>query len=122
MNTGIRKGQVEHKYDYAAVQFETPAYGWSSTREHVGLWLVTPSYEYMSDGPTKLELSAHPDATFTHSLADPAPPVILNVWKGPQYGGTVLDVRKARRGARRSARFCSTPTPLPRQTPCGAMR
>jgi rhamnogalacturonan endolyase len=92
MNTGIRKGQVEHKYDYAAVQFQTPAYGWSSTREHVGMWLVTPSYEYMSGGPTKVELTAHPDATFTDSLTDPAPPVILNVWKGPHYGGTALDV------------------------------
>ena len=92
MNTGIRKGQVEHKYDYAAVQFDTPAYGWSSTREHVGLWLVTPSYEYMSGGPTKVELTAHPDATFTDSLTDRAPPVILNVWKGPHYGGTLLDL------------------------------
>lgn len=92
MNSGILKGQVEHKYDYAAVQFDTPAYGWSSTREHVGLWMVTASNEYMSGGPTKLELSAHRDATFTDSLTAPAPPTLLNVWKGPHYGGTVLDL------------------------------
>jgi rhamnogalacturonan endolyase len=47
MNTGVKKGQVEHKYDYSAVQFDTPAYGWSSTERHVGLWMVTADYEYM---------------------------------------------------------------------------
>ena len=94
MNTGIMKGQVEHKYDYSAVQFDTPAYGWSSTRHHVGLWMVTPSYEYMSGGPTKLELTTHRDAIFTDSLTAPAAPTILNVWKGPHYGGTSLSVAK----------------------------
>lgn len=92
MNSGVLKGQVEHKYDYAAVQFDTPAYGWSNTKEQVGLWMVTASNEYMSGGPTKLELSAHRDATFTDSLTAPAPPTLLNVWKGPHYGGSVLDV------------------------------
>ncbi len=94
MTQGVMKGQVEHKYDYAAVQFETPAYGWSSTKDKIGIWLINPSFEYMSGGPTKLELSAHRDATFTDSLTAPAPPTILNVWKGPHYGGTVLEVEK----------------------------
>ena len=62
MNTGILKGQVEHKYDYSAIQFETPAYGWSSTKQHVGLWVVTANPDYMSGGPTKLELVTHRDA------------------------------------------------------------
>jgi rhamnogalacturonan endolyase len=92
MTSGVMKGQVEHKYDYAAVQFDTPAYGWSSTTQHVGLWMIAASNEYMSGGPTKLELSTHRDATFTDSLTAPAPPVILNVWKGPHYGGTSLVV------------------------------
>lgn len=90
IRTGVMKGQVEHKYDYAAVQFETPAYGWSSTGQRVGVWLINPSHEYMSGGPTKLELSAHRDATFMDSLTAPAPPTLLNVWKGPHYGGTSL--------------------------------
>ncbi len=92
MNTGVMKGQVEHKYDYSAVQFDTPAYGWWSTTRHVGLWMVSASNEYMSGGPTKLELTAHRDATFTDSLTAPAPPTLLNVWKGPHYGGTSLSV------------------------------
>ena len=92
MNSGVMKGQVEHKYDYSAVQFDTPAYGWSSTKQHVGLWVVTANADYMSGGPTKLELVTHRDATFTTSLTAPAPPTLLYVWKGPHYGGTELDV------------------------------
>ena len=30
LTTGRYAGQVEHKYDYSAIQFDTPAYGWSS--------------------------------------------------------------------------------------------
>jgi rhamnogalacturonan endolyase len=94
MNSGILKGQVEHKYDYSAIQFDTPAYGWSSTRQHVGLWVVTANPSYMSGGPTKLELVTHRDATFTTSLTAPAPPTLLYVWKGPHYGGTEIDIPK----------------------------
>jgi rhamnogalacturonan endolyase len=94
MNSGILKGQVEHKYDYSAIQFDTPAYGWSSTKQHVGLWVVTANANYMSGGPTKLELVTHRDATFTDSLTAPAPPTLLYVWKGPHYGATELVVAK----------------------------
>ena len=94
MNTGVMKGQVEHKYDYSAIQFDTLAYGWSSTKDKIGIWLINPSNEYMSGGATKLELIAHRDATFTDSLTAPAPATILNVWKGPHYGGTNADVEQ----------------------------
>ena len=43
MTTGLDAGKVEHKYDYSAILAETPAYGWSSTRTNVGLWIVNPS-------------------------------------------------------------------------------
>jgi rhamnogalacturonan endolyase len=94
MNSGVMKGQVEHKYDYSAIQFDTPAYGWSSTKDKIGIWLINPSNEYMSGGATKLELIAHRDATFTDSLTAPAPATILNVWKGPHYGGTNANVEQ----------------------------
>ncbi len=32
MTTGSSKGEVDHKYDYAALLSQTPAYGWSSTQ------------------------------------------------------------------------------------------
>jgi hypothetical protein len=93
MNTGIDKGQVEHKYDYSANQFDVRAWGWSSTSNHVGIWFVNPSVEYLSGGPTKVELSAHRDATFnTNALDAPAPPTLLNYWRGSHYGGSICNI------------------------------
>jgi rhamnogalacturonan endolyase len=93
MNSGIYKGQVEHKYDYSANQFNVRAWGWSSTAQHVGIWLVNPSVEYLSGGPTKYELSSHRDATFTiGDFTAPAPPTLLNYWRGSHYGGSVANI------------------------------
>jgi rhamnogalacturonan endolyase len=92
MNSGIYLGQVEHKYDYSANQFEVRAWGWSSSADHVGVWLVNPSVEYLSGGPTKFELSAHRDATFGHDTDAPAPPTLLNYWRGSHYGGSICNV------------------------------
>jgi rhamnogalacturonan endolyase len=93
MNTGIYKGQVEHKYDYSANQFDVRAWGWSSTEKKVGLWLINPSVEYLSGGPTKFELSSHRDATFnTNALNAPAPPTLLNYWRSSHYGGSICNV------------------------------
>ncbi len=86
LNTGIYAGQVEHKYDYSAIQFEIPAFGWSSTARHIGLWLVNPSIEYLSGGATKVELTAHNDNNAG------AAPTVLNYWRGSHYGGSVCDV------------------------------
>ena len=86
MTTGVHKGEAEHKYDYAAVLAETPAYGWSSSAKHVGLWLVNPSQEYLGGGPTKAELTGHLDVN-PHGL-----PTLLNMWVGSHYGGTSLAV------------------------------
>jgi rhamnogalacturonan endolyase len=88
MNTGQYKGQVEHKYDYSANQFQDLVWGWSSTTKHIGLWFINPTIEYLSGGPTKVELSAHRDATFTDSQTAPAPPCLLNYWRGSHYGGS----------------------------------
>jgi rhamnogalacturonan endolyase len=92
MNSGLYKGQVEHKYDYSANQFDVRAWGWSSSEKHVGLWFVNASVEYLSGGPTKVELSAHRDATFTDSLDAPAPPTLLNYWRGSHYGGSICSI------------------------------
>ncbi len=93
MNSGIYKGQVEHKYDYSANQFDVRAWGWSSTVKNVGLWFVNASVEYLSGGPTKVELSAHRDATFnTNNLNAPAPPTLLNYWRGSHYGGSICSI------------------------------
>ncbi len=92
MNSGVYKGQVEHKYDYSANQFNTLAWGWSSSAKNVGLWFINPTTEYLSGGPTKVELSAHRDATFGHDLEAPAPPCLLNYWRGSHYGGSICSI------------------------------
>jgi len=93
MNSGIYQGQVEHKYDYSANQFDVRAWGWSSTAHQVGLWFVNPSVEYLSGGPTKYELSSHRDATFNvNSKTAPAPPTLLNYWRGSHYGGSICNL------------------------------
>lgn len=92
MNSGILQGQVEHKYDYSANQFDVRAWGWSSSAQHVGVWIVNPSVEYLSGGPTKFELSAHRDATFGTNPNAPAPPTLLNYWRGSHYGGSMCNI------------------------------
>jgi rhamnogalacturonan endolyase len=93
MNSGAYKGTVEHKYDYAANQFDVRAWGWSSSVDNVGIWFINASTEYLSGGPTKVELSAHRDATFnTNALDAPAPPCLLNYWRGSHYGGSICNV------------------------------
>jgi rhamnogalacturonan endolyase len=95
MNSGIYRGQVEHKYDYSANQFEVRAWGWSSTTQHAGVWFINPSAEYLSGGPTKVELSAHRDATFhTNALTAPAAPALLNYWRGSHYGGSLCAIAR----------------------------
>jgi rhamnogalacturonan endolyase len=92
MTSGLYKGQVEHKYDYSANQFDVRAWGWSSTGKHVGLWFVNGSVEYLSGGPTKFELSSHRDATFGNNPNAPAPPTLLNYWRSSHYGGSICSI------------------------------
>lgn len=79
----LREGD---KYIHTAVQFEHPVYGWSSTKDQVGFWLINPSQEYMSGGPTKVEFLGHRDTTPV------AAPCVLNYWRSSHYGGAVVAV------------------------------
>ncbi|HLX63161.1 MAG TPA: polysaccharide lyase family protein [Planctomycetota bacterium] len=86
LNTGIYKGQVEHKYDYSAIQFDIPAFGWSSTQKKIGLWFINPTIEYLSGGATKVELTGHLDNNAG------AAPTLLNYWRGSHYGGSSCEI------------------------------
>jgi rhamnogalacturonan endolyase len=88
MTTGVYKGQVEHKYDYSADQFDIPAFGWSSTREHIGLYFINPSMEYLSGGPTHVELTGHLDDN------NGGDPTLLDYWRGTHYGGSNLPLKE----------------------------
>jgi rhamnogalacturonan endolyase len=85
LTTGIYKGRAEHKYDYSADQSKIPAFGWSSTTQHVGLYLINPSFEYLSSGPLHFELTGHIDD------GDGGDPTLLDYWRGTHYGGSVLN-------------------------------
>jgi rhamnogalacturonan endolyase len=85
LTTGIYKGRAEHKYDYSADQSKIPAFGWSSTTQHVGLYLINPSFEYLSSGPLHFELTGHLDD------GDGGDPTLLDYWRGTHYGGSVLN-------------------------------
>jgi rhamnogalacturonan endolyase len=93
MTTGLHKGEVEHKYDYAAIYADTPAYGWSGTKKNVGIWVINPSIEYINGGPSMIELTGHID------IKDqiPADPTLLFVWHGPHYGGRNVQVKAGER-------------------------
>jgi rhamnogalacturonan endolyase len=86
MTTGVHKGHAEHKYDYSALIYDIPAYGWSSTKHNLGFWFINPSFEYMAGGPTKAELTAHLDVN------PGGTPTLLNMWLGSHYGGSSLAV------------------------------
>src|SRR5262245_17851504 len=79
----LREGD---KYIYTAVQYDHPVYGWSSTIKNIGFWLINPSVEYLSGGPTKVEFLCHRDTTQV------AAPCVLNYWRSSHYGGAVVSV------------------------------
>jgi rhamnogalacturonan endolyase len=81
LNTGVYKNSVEHKYSYNAVQYKLPAFGWSSTKEHIGVWFINPSIEFLSGGASKQELVCHFDGNNSPD------PIILDYWRGTHYGG-----------------------------------
>ncbi|MBC7913600.1 MAG: hypothetical protein H7Y07_05685 [Pyrinomonadaceae bacterium] len=82
LTTGIRKGEVEHKYDYSAILAQTPAWGWTSTENKVGAWMINPSFEYINGGPTQVGNTGHVET------------ILLNHWHDSHYGGESLKFRK----------------------------
>jgi rhamnogalacturonan endolyase len=88
LSTGFYKNSVEHKYSYNAVQYKIPAYGWSSTQDHIGVWFINPTTEYLSGGASKMELVCHFDAN------DNPDPIILDYWCAGHYaGGASCNIR-----------------------------
>ncbi len=93
LKTGIHRGEVEHKYDYNVLLSETPAWGWSSTKRKLGLFLVNPSIEYLNGGPVMVDYVGHLDGK--PSL--PADPTLLLIWHSPHYGGRPIQIKAGER-------------------------
>ena len=77
---------VGDKYVFTMVQSENKAFGWSSTAKNVGFFIINPSMEYISGGPTKVEFLGHRD---TNPVAAPC---ALNYWRSSHYGGAEVNV------------------------------
>ena len=100
LSTGIYKNSVEHKYSYCAEMYKLPAYGWSSTKNHIGVYFINPSTEYIGGGAAKLDLVCHmgPPSWIT---GPPATMPAVRVATSPL----------GNHGRRSSARFLSIATP-----------
>ena len=86
MSKGVYKNSVEHKYSYSGMQYVTKAYGWSSTKNHIGVWFINPTIEYLSGGPTRIDLDAH-----FGDNGNPTP-IILDYWHSGHYDGTRTNI------------------------------
>ena len=75
LSTGIYKNSVEHKYTYCGIMYRLPAYGWSSTKDHIGVYFINPTTEYIGGGAEKMDLVCHMRAT------------ILDYWTSGHYAG-----------------------------------
>jgi rhamnogalacturonan endolyase len=75
LQAGNYENSVEHKYTYCGVMYRLPAYGWSSTRDHIGVYFINPTTEYIGGGAEKLDLVCHMGAT------------LLDYWTSGHYAG-----------------------------------
>jgi rhamnogalacturonan endolyase len=82
-DTGIYKNSVEHKYSYNAPMYKLQAWGWSSTKDHIGVYFINPSNEYIMGGPERLDLIDH----FSAPGSPAYKAIILDYWTSGHYGG-----------------------------------
>jgi rhamnogalacturonan endolyase len=75
LSSGVYANSVEHKYSYNAIMYKLKAWGWSSTQDHIGVYFINPSNEYIGGGSEKLDLIDHMGAT------------LLDYWTSGHYGG-----------------------------------
>ena len=81
--TGLYKNSVEHKYSYNAPMYKLQAWGWSSTKDHIGVYFINPSNEYITGGPERLDLIDHFSAPGSAAYL----PIVLDYWTSGHYGG-----------------------------------
>jgi rhamnogalacturonan endolyase len=80
---GVYKNTVEHKYSYNAPMYKLQAWGWSSTKDHIGVYFINPSTEYIVGGPERLDLIDHMSAPGSAKYEA----IILDYWTSGHYGG-----------------------------------
>ncbi|XP_068656080.1 uncharacterized protein [Aristolochia californica] len=71
-------GEVDDKYQYSTDNKDNRVHGWISSDPPVGFWVITPSDEFKSGGPTKQNLTSH------------VGPTALSVFLSAHYAGDDL--------------------------------
>jgi rhamnogalacturonan endolyase len=79
LKSGLYKNSVEHKYTYSGVMYQHPAWGFSSPKDHIGVYVINPSTEYIGGGAEKLDLNG-PYAWGSNNT-------IQIYWTSGHYGG-----------------------------------
>ena len=79
LESGIYANSVDHKYSYNAIMYRLRAWGWSSTKDHIGVYFVNPSNEYIGGGSEKLDLIDHMSGT------------LLDYWTSGHYAGGAIN-------------------------------
>jgi len=79
-------GQVHSKYDYASFMGEDLIHGIAGPG--LGLWLITPSREYVNGGPLRQELTTHQDSP----TSLPQNNVVLWMVQGNHFGGPDIPI------------------------------
>ncbi|HQK41188.1 MAG TPA: polysaccharide lyase family protein, partial [Flavobacterium alvei] len=58
IESGVRAGKYDGKYEFSEPLYSLKAYGHSTNKNSLGIWAVTANHEYFSDGPTSQDLNA----------------------------------------------------------------
>ncbi|MCR8666828.1 polysaccharide lyase family protein [Aestuariibaculum sp. M13] len=58
LNTGVRAGKYDGKYEYCENLIDIPAYGHASDKNNIGSWAVFGNHEFFNAGPTNHDLNA----------------------------------------------------------------
>jgi hypothetical protein len=58
IESGVRAGKYDGKYEFSEPVFSLKAYGHTTDKNSLGIWAVTANHEYFNGGPTSHDLNA----------------------------------------------------------------
>ncbi|MGA2584909.1 MAG: polysaccharide lyase family protein [Tepidisphaeraceae bacterium] len=91
IQTGRDQGQVECKYDYDVRPIDAPSFGWTDTKDQIGIWVINPSTEYICN-PLRV--------VSTGWIADQSGvPILANFWGVQNMAGDDLGLYQGPRSA-----------------------
>ncbi|XP_051140620.1 probable rhamnogalacturonate lyase B [Andrographis paniculata] len=72
------RGEVDDKYQYSSDNKNNRVHGWICPNHLTGFWIITPSDEFKTGGPTKQDLTSH------------VGPIVLSMFFSTHYAGKPL--------------------------------